>query len=142
MPSIAQAVNSGDCSLLASKKVYSNAWFVKEAGDVNGFDLALGKTRGNAIEALLFVYEGSSSVAGIPLHGTSSGTEFNLTGDWIEDLVEYPSRKTIHQSRHVTLQGTLADRRVEGRLTIDGYMSNDAIRLKRGARVFSCKGTK
>ncbi len=88
-------------------QVYSSAYIVEETGDVLGYELAIKRHTDSIVDALLYVYEGAPNDGGIPLSGHISGKHLTIEGNWVEHLVEYPSKKEIVQTHFVKITGAL-----------------------------------
>jgi hypothetical protein len=108
-----------ECQQTATYKIYSNAFLSQETGDVGGYELALKPPTGDSYEALLYVYEGVPTLAGIPLVGNRHGASVSLEGDWRQELVEYPSKRNITQTLHVRLKGRISGSHFRGAVQID-----------------------
>ena len=91
-----------NCGRTAEMRVYSNAYLSEETGDVGGIELAIKDKRDSSVNALLFVYEGAPNDEAIPLSGSVTNKHLTLQGNWVEHLVEYPSKKEIVQTQFVT----------------------------------------
>ena len=133
------AVVSDECARTAGMQVYSNVFVHKETGDLLGFDLAIKRDGDSGVDALLYVYEGGGSDAGVPLSGQISNSRLSIQGTWVEHLVEYPSKKEIVQNHFVKIVGTLDSVAFRGDLAIEGMGEGDQVRLKRVKRIWSCK---
>ncbi|MFZ3265795.1 MAG: hypothetical protein WA172_17445 [Terriglobales bacterium] len=94
--------HSAECNQTVSMRVYSNAWIDMETGDLNGFELAIKNIDNSPINVLLYMYEGGVA-EGIPLPGRISNGRIDIRGDWVEHLIEYPSKKEIIQSHSVKI---------------------------------------
>jgi hypothetical protein len=66
---IAQPTSDNGCERTAQMRVYSNASYIEEAGDVVGYELAVQQGEGNAKIALLYLYEGVPNQDGISVAG-------------------------------------------------------------------------
>jgi hypothetical protein len=86
-----------ECERTAQMRVYSNASFIEEAGDVVGYELAVQRREGTSIDALLYFYEGVPNKDGISVSGHIAGGKLAMEGDW-----EQPSKKEIVETHHVT----------------------------------------
>ena len=137
--SYASATNSrsDECKQTASMRVYSNAWIDKETGDLNGFELAIKDSDDAAIDALLYMYEGGVA-KGIPLPGHISGGRIEIGGDWIEQLVEYPSKKETTHTRFVKIDGVLKPTFFRGKIRIQDYDDFD-VKLKKVGHIWMCR---
>ena len=52
-----------------------------------------------------YVYEGAPSNDAISLFGHLSGKNLSIQGDWVEHLIEYPSKKETVQTHFVKIDG-------------------------------------
>lgn len=86
-------VSGDECDQTARSRIYSNAYFIKEARDVVGCELALQQPDGISIGALLFVYEGVANKDGISVSGQFSSGKIKMEGDWVEHLIEEHQKK-------------------------------------------------
>ena len=129
-----------ECAQLRASKVYSDAYFVAEAGDVVGKELALKHVSGKTYQGLLYIYEGVPNNQAIPLTGTLNGADISLQGDWRQDLVEHPSNRHITNTKHLELDGRLSERNFRGSFQIDGNPS--PISLRRVSYIWLCKPQK
>jgi len=134
-----QSASSDDCTRTAHMQVYSNATFIEEAGDVVGYDLALNPGRDSTTDALLYVYEGAPNMDGIRLTGRVTGKRLVLEGKWIENLVEYPSKKELVQTHFVRIAGTVDSAAFRGTMSIEGLVTPAAIRLKHVDHIWLCR---
>ena len=132
-------VAANECKRTAGMQVYSNVFVHEETGDLLGYDLAVKREVGSGVDALLYVYEGGESDAGVPLSGQASNNRLSIQGTWVEHLVEHPSKKEIVQTHFVKIVGTLDAAAFRGDLTIEGMEEREQIQLKRVKRIWSCK---
>jgi hypothetical protein len=130
---------SNECAKASAMRVYSNVFLHQETGDVLGYELAIRRENDSSVNALLYVYEGGNSGPGIPLSGQILNNRLTLQGTWVENLIEYPSRKPIVQKRFVKLAGSVSAQTFRGELTIEGMDQQERIRLKHGNRIWSCR---
>ena len=142
---LAQGTSENECARTVSMRVYSNAVFSEETGDVSGFELAVKKLNDSTVDALLYVYEGAPNNNGIHLQGRTSGKKLTIEGNWDEHLIEYPSKKEIVQTHFVTIDGTLDSAFFRGKITIKdtsttkGLSEDEAVRLKLVGHIWLCK---
>jgi hypothetical protein len=134
----AQGTSKDECTRTASMRIYSNASFSKETGDVNGYELAVKQLSDPTLDALLYVYEGAPNNNGIHLSGRISGKKLTVEGNWVEQLVEYPSKKEIVHTHFVRIDGTLDSAWFRGKMRIEDLSVDDVVRLKRVAHVWLC----
>jgi hypothetical protein len=99
-------------------RIYSNAYVHEETGDLLGYELGVKQNRDDSVAALLYIYEGSAAGDGIDLQGHISGRHLTIAGNWIEHLVEYPSKKEIVQTHFVRIDGTLSQTSFLGKIPI------------------------
>jgi hypothetical protein len=123
------ALAKDECQQTATYKIYSNAFYSQETGDVGGYELALKPTTGNSYEALLYVYEGVPTLDGISLVGHRQGTTVSLEGNWRQELVEHPSKRNITQTQHVKLKGRISGSHFRGSVQIDNDSSSLSLKL-------------
>jgi hypothetical protein len=114
----ATAAAIDECPQAARYRFFSNAFLSEETRDVGGFELALTATKGHGYETLLYVYEGVAEKDGISLVGDRERSGISLHGDWREELVEYPSKRHITQTRPVKLDGKVSEDDFRGEIQI------------------------
>jgi len=119
-------------------RIYSSAFVHKETGDLLGYDLALGPTTEPNTDALLFIHEGSPGEA-IPLKAKQSDGNVAIEGDWVEHLVEYPSKKETVQTHSITITGTADKKRFTGTIAIEGITTAERLSLKRVQKIRMCR---
>ncbi|HEX8816524.1 MAG TPA: hypothetical protein VF753_13590 [Terriglobales bacterium] len=129
---------SDECSRIAQMQVYSNAFIQKETADVLGYELAINRHRDSTVDAFFYVYEGAPNNEGIPLSGRISGNDLSVQGNWVEHLIEYPSKKQIVQTHFVELDGALDSHSFRGKVTIEGMEKRDSVSLKRVKSIWLC----
>jgi hypothetical protein len=88
------------------------------------------EVRDSAVDALLFLYEGSAA-DGISLPGHLSGKKLSIEGNWVEHLIQYPSKKEIVQTHLVKIDGSLERNWFRGKIEIGGITEPQMARLKR-----------
>ena len=88
-----QGTSQDECALTSRSQIYSNAAFNEEAGDVVGEELAIHRHNDNSIGARLYIYEGEPNLDGISVSGKLSEGNLMMKGQWIEHLIEEPSKK-------------------------------------------------
>ncbi len=130
---------SDDCSKTAASMTYSNAYSDGYTGDVSGYELVVKRNDNSTVEAFLYVYEGSPSSEAIPLPGRLSGEKLSIKGDWVEHLIEYPSKKETVQTHAVEITGILNTASFRGEITIEGLGKKQRVRLKRVDSIWRCK---
>jgi len=136
-PIASQKTSEDECGRTAHLQTYSNAVFVKEAGDVVGFDLAFHQRNGNSITALLYDYEGVPNEDGISVSGEISGREVTMKGNWVLHLIEEPSKKEVIETHPVEISGTLDSKRFRGTIKISGVAT--PVTLKRVNHIWMCR---
>lgn len=131
---------SDECSRTAKMQIYSSAFAHEETGDVLGYELAIIPHDDSTVNALFFVYEGAPNDEAIPLSGHLASKHLSIQGNWVEHLVEYPSKKEIIETHVVKIDGTLDSTSFRGDLTIEGMVERSSIRLRHVKKVWLCKG--
>jgi hypothetical protein len=101
--------------------------------------LAIKQHDDSTVDALLYVYEGAPNDDGIPLSGRISGKNLTIQGNWVEHLVEYPSKKEIVQTHFVKIGGTLDSASFKGKVEIEGNAPPGESRLKRFEQIWVCR---
>ena len=129
-----------ECLLTSKMSTYSNAEYIKEAGDVVGYELAVRPGKDGAINARLFVYEGAANDEGIPVSGQIADGNLAMEGDWVEHLVEQPSNKEVGEMHHVVVKGTLDPTWFRGSIKISGLATPNQVKLKRVSHIWVCGG--
>jgi hypothetical protein len=129
-----------ECERTAQMRVYSNASFIEEAGDVVGYELAVQRHEGTSIDALLYFYEGVPNIDGISASGHIAGGKLAMEGDWVQHLIEQPSKKEIVETHHVTVNGTLDSTWFRGTIKIAGLATPIKVRLKHVSHIWMCGG--
>lgn len=127
-----------ECAKTANLEIYSSAFTDEETGDLNGYELAIDERKDSTVSVFLYVYEGAPS-EGIKLPGHISEDKLLVQGNWVERLVEYPSKKEIVQTHFVKISGTLTPTLFRGKLIIEGVEKDQVIELKRVKRIWMCK---
>jgi hypothetical protein len=141
----AQGTWEDECARTTPMRIYSNAVFSEETGDVTGFELAVKKLNDSTVDALLYVYEGAPNNNGIHLQGRTSRKKLTIEGNWDEHLIEYPSKKDIVQTHFVTIKGALDPALFRGKIAIKdtsttkGLSEDEAVRLRRVGHIWLCK---
>jgi hypothetical protein len=130
--------SEGQCARTAHLRIYSNASFIEEAGDVVGYELAMQRPKGTSIGALLYFYEGVPNEEGLSLLGQISGQKLTMEGDWTMHLIEEPSKKEVVETQHVSLDGTLDSTWFRGTIKIKGMVTPTSVQLKRVSRIWTC----
>jgi hypothetical protein len=129
-----------ECERTSHMGIYSNAAFIEEAGDVVGYELAVEQLDGTSATALLHVYEGVPNKDGIYISGHIAGGKLTMEGDWVEHLIEQPSRKDVVEAHHVTVDGTLDSTWFRGAIKIAGFATPVNVKLKRVKHIWMCRG--
>jgi hypothetical protein len=136
---IASAQTSLDrCAQTKSMRIYSNAYVHEGTGDLLGYELAIKQHHDAAVEALLYVYEGSAAGDGIDLPGHISDGNLTVAGNLTEHLIEFPSKKKIVQTHFVRINGTLNQTSFLGKIMI-ADLDQGEIKLKRVNHIWMCK---
>lgn len=132
-------IPKSDCGRTAKMRVYSDAYLSEETGDVGGTELAIKEKKDSKVDALLFLYEGEPNDEAIPLSGSTANKHLTLQGNWVEHLVEYPSKKEVVQTHVVTVGGTLDSAAFQGDLKVEGLAFPVKARLKRVPQIWLCR---
>jgi hypothetical protein len=119
-------------------RIYSSAFVHKETGDLLGYDLALGPATERNTDALLFIHEGSPG-EGIPLQAEQSDGKVTIDGDWVEHLVEYPSKRETVKTHSIKITGTADKHRLRGTIMIEGLTTAEKFSLKRVQKIWMCR---
>ena len=136
----APSVSEDECERTVRMRVYSNAYFVEEAGDVVGYELAVQQSDGTLTTALLYFYEGEPNEDGIHISGHIAGRKLTMEGDWVEHLIEYPSKKEVVATHHIMVNGTLDSTWFRGSIEIAGVAPPVNVKLKRVNHIWMCRG--
>ncbi|HXM22856.1 MAG TPA: hypothetical protein VN948_16475 [Terriglobales bacterium] len=134
---MATAAALDECPQAGTYRFFSNAFLSEETGDVGGFELALTATKGHGYDALLYVYEGVANKDGISLEGDRERSGISLHGDWREELVEYPSKRHIMQTRPVKVDGKMSEKDFRGKVQIGSDSRH--VSLHRVTQIWLCK---
>jgi len=129
---------SDDCSRTAGAAIYSNAFAHEETGDLLGYELAIKRHPDSTVEGFLFVYEGGPSEP-IVLPGRLSGRNLHIQGDWVQRLIEYPTKKETVKTLSVAIEGVLNPTLFRGEIMIGGEAEKESVRLKRVTHTWLCK---
>ncbi len=136
LTAFAQQRHEDECALTSGMRVYSNASYVEEAGDVIGVELALTVRPDNSVSALLYDYEGVPT-NGVPLPGHAAGTTLTLDGVWTQHLEDSSGREIV-QTVPVKLRGALDERKFVGTIQVDDGGSEAVLLLRVGA-IWGCR---
>ena len=109
---------SRTCKSVKGATIYSNAYYVEEAGDVVGIEIAIFPYSGH--RALLFVYEGTPFSDPIPLTGKRFGTKVSWSS---------PKGK---------LYGTITGHEILGTVQV-GDGSPERVRLRKVSHLWGCR---
>ena len=74
-------VTRKQCAQIRPMKVYSDATYIEEAGDVTGYELALAPGSALGITGRLYIYEGTPNLDGIPISGMLKDKQLHLMGE-------------------------------------------------------------
>jgi hypothetical protein len=132
-----QDTSRDECVRTAHLQIYSNAVFVEEAGDVVGYELVFQQRNRNSAKALLYIYEGVPNKDGISISGQISDRKLTMGGDWVQRLIEEPSKKEIVETHRVEVSGTLDANRLRGTIKISGVAT--PVTLKRVGQIWMCR---
>jgi hypothetical protein len=70
--------------------------------------------------------------------GRISGGKLEMEGEWVEHLIEEPSKKEIAETHHVTVDGALDSTWFRGTIRIGDLATPINVRLKRVRHVWMC----
>ncbi len=104
-----------------------------------GYELAIKRHDDSIVEAFLYIYQGAPSNDAIPLSGRLLAGKLNIQGNWVEHLIEYPSKKETVRTHAVEISGILNTASFQGEVKIEGLAKKEQIRLKRVNSVWLCK---
>lgn len=124
----------------AQSKIYSNAVFIEEAGDVVGYELAVQQNGDTSASALLYVYEGVPNEDGIYVSGHIAGRKLTMEGDWVKHLIEMPANKEVVETDHVAVNGTLDSNWFRGTIKIGDLSTPISVKLKHLNHIWMCRG--
>jgi hypothetical protein len=127
-----------ECTQTAKMDVYSNAYLQTETGDLLGYDLAISKPGDVDQTVLFYVYEGGLTDRGIPLSVIVQGKNLLITGEWTEELIEYPSQRKIAEKHRVRLELKMVPKALSGTVYIEGMADRQPVRLRLVRHVWSC----
>lgn len=125
------------CSRAAQMRIYSNAFFSKESGDVVGYELAVSNSA-DSTDALLFIYEGVANNDGIPLTSQRNGDKITVSGTWVVHGIEFPSKKEIVARDSVMIDGLLSAKSLAGHIAIGDPHAPKTLRMKRVQHLWLC----
>src|SRR5580692_9126089 len=89
------------CAQTAAMRVYSNAFYHDETGDLLGYELALRSSDGDSFTGLLYTYQGDLNDSPVPLSGSLVSGKVLLSGDWTVHSIEEPSKRQVVETYHV-----------------------------------------
>ena len=118
-------------------RIYSNATYVEEAGDVVGIELAFTVRQDNSINALFYDYEGAPTTDGAPLPGRAEGTTLAIDGICSQHLKDSLGKEVLH-TLPVKLLGTFDETNFVGTVQINGG-SLEFLRLRRVDAIWLCR---
>ena len=136
LPTVAQQHAQHECAQTSGMRVYSNATYVEEAGDVVGIELAFIVRQDNTINALLYDYEGAPTTDGAPLRGRAAGTTLTIDGIWPQQIEDSSGKEVVH-TVPVKLRGTFDETNFVGTLQINGG-GVESLRLRRVDAIWLC----
>ena len=137
IPAFAQQQPEAECARTSGMRVYSNATYVEEAGDVVGIELALSVRSDTSVTAFLYDYEGVPTTSGIPLLGHLSGKTLTIEGSWSQNLRD-SSDKEVVRTVPVNVRGELDEAAFEGSVQIDAGKAQ-TVRLRPVDAIWSCR---
>jgi hypothetical protein len=120
-------------------RIYSSTSVDKQTGDLDGYELAIEGHKDSTVDAWLYVYEGAANDEGIHISGAILGNKLTMEGNWVERLIEHPSKKEVVQTHIVKIHGTLDSEWFRGKLKIEGLATPDSVRLRRIPHIWVCK---
>ena len=129
-----------ECGRTTRMRVYSNAFFHQEAGDVVGYELAVQRNGDTSATALLYVYEGEPNEDGIYISGHIDGQKLTMEGDWVKHLIEMPAKKEVIETDHVAVHGTLESNWFRGTIKVGNLSTPIRVNLKRINHIWMCRG--
>jgi len=132
-----QNASEDACAQTAHLQIYSNAVFVEEAGDVVGYEIAFQQRKRNSIDALLYFYEGVPNEDGVHISGQISGVNLTMRGNWVQHLIEEPSKKEIVETHPVEVAGTLNPNRFRGTIKVSDLAT--PVTLKHINHIWVCR---
>jgi hypothetical protein len=130
-----QAITRENCRSVKDAKIYSNAYYAEEGGDVVGIEIALFADR-----ALLFDYEGTPWVQPIPVRRSGNPSKLELRGKTNVTVYEGGTDRPVLQEASAQFHGTLSKTLLKGKLTINGS-APESVRLKSVSHLWGCKAT-
>jgi hypothetical protein len=101
--------------------------------------LAIKQHTDSTVEAFFYIYEGAPNNEAIPLSGRVINGNLSIQGDWVEHLIEYPSKKEMVQTHAVEISGALNPVSLRGEVTIEGFAKKEPVHLKRVNTTWLCK---
>jgi hypothetical protein len=125
-----------ECALTRNLKIYSNAYYSEEGGDVVGYELAIEQHKDLSMDVYLFVYEGAPR-GGVHLLGRITGNKVKLEGSWTERLSVSRSQEEISQKLSAKVSGILDPQLFT--IDITDFKNPENVRLKRVKRIWMCK---
>jgi hypothetical protein len=137
LPAFTQQQAEPECAQTSGMRIYSNATYVEEAGDVVGIEIAFTVRQDNSVNALLYDYEGEPTENGVPLPGRAAGTSLAIDGIWSHHLKNSSGREVVHIVP-VKLRGTFDETNFVGSVQINGG-SVESIRLHRADAIWLCR---
>lgn len=137
LPAFVHQQAQPECTQTSGMRIYSNATYVEETGDVIGIELALAVRPDNAVSALLYDYEGVPTKEGVPLPGRAAGTTISIDGIWVQRMESSSGKEVVHRVP-VKLSGTFDEMNFVGTVQINGG-SLKALRLRRVDAIWLCR---
>ena len=137
LPAFTQQQAEPECAQTSGMRIYSNATYVEEAGDVVGIELAFIVRQDNTINALLYDYEGAPTTDGAPLRGRAAGTTLAIDGGWSQHIEDSSGKEVVH-TVPVRLRRTFDETNFVGTVQINGG-GVESLRLRRVDAIWLCR---
>jgi hypothetical protein len=136
IPAFAQQQPEAECARTSGMRVYSNATYVEEAGDVVAIELALSVRSDTSVTAFLYDYEGVPTTS-FALLGHLSGKTLTIEGSWIQNLRDSSSKEVV-RTVPVNVRGELDEKAFEGSVQIDAGKAQ-TVRLRPVDAIWFCR---
>jgi len=134
--SFSQSRREKDCNTDPETKIYSDAKYVEEAGDVIGLELALKPSTGEGINALLYIYEGAPTMKGISLRAILKGKTLVIDETSSEHSFDSSGKDVVHELP-IKISGTLEESEFAGSVQINGG-NPETVVLRRVPAIWLC----
>jgi hypothetical protein len=126
------------CAQTAAMRVYSNAFYHDEPGDLLGYELAVRSGEGDSLTGLLYNYQGVYDDSPVPLSGSLVNGKLLLSGDWTIHTVEQPSKRDVVETEYVKVNGRLNSSRFRGVIEFADAAGREKVELKRAPHLWGC----